>query len=306
MNLFGQSPEANNGIAGDVIKDGTDAGFMADVVEPSKTTPVIIDFWAPWCGPCRQLTPLIERVVKAANGAVRLVKINIDEHPAIAGQLQVKSIPAVYAFKDGQPVDGFMGAQPESQIKAFVDRLTGEVDVAAEADAMVARGKESLALGDAGGAAQDFAGALQMDPKNAGALAGMARCYLLGGDMDGAKSLLNDLSDEAKVHADIVGVLAAIELSQNADADAGQTDALETKLATKPDDQEARFTLAEALIAAGDMDAAADHLLTAIAQDRDWNEQAARKLLLKLFEAAGADSKLAINGRKNLSSILFS
>lgn len=306
MSLFGQGDNADKAPdGGALIKDATDASFVADVVETSKTVPVIVDFWAPWCGPCRQLGPAIERVVKATKGAVKLVKINIDENPAIAGQMQVKSIPAVFAFKDGQPVDGFMGAQPESQIKAFVDRLSGETDVGAEADALVARGKDALAIHDAGGAAQDFAGALQIDPQNLGALAGMARCYVLGGDSEGAAGLLNDLDDKARANADIKGVLAAIELASGVDKNDTDTAALQARVDSAPDDLAARFALAEALSAQGDMDAAAEHLLHSIAQDGDWNNMAARKLLLKLFEAAGPTSKLAINGRKKLSSLLF-
>ncbi|MDQ7019688.1 MAG: thioredoxin [Robiginitomaculum sp.] len=307
MSLFGNggtSPETANG--SDLIKDSTDAGFVADVVEASKTTPVIVDFWAPWCGPCRQLGPTIERVVKAAKGAVKLVKINIDENPAIAGQLRVQSIPAVFAFKDGQPVDGFMGAQPESQIRAFVDRLSGETDAGEEADAMVARGKDALNIGDTGGAAQDFAGALQIDPQNTGALAGMARCYLLNDDVEGAEGLLAGLDDKAKDHADVKSVLAAIALAQKGEENNVNTAALEEKIKSNPDDLEARYALAEALSAAGDMEGAAEHLFYSIEQDKDWNDSAARKLLLTLFEAAGASSTFAIKGRKRLSTLLFS
>jgi putative thioredoxin len=296
----------NAGGAGALIKDSTDASFIADVVEPSKTTPVIVDFWAPWCGPCRQLGPAIERVVKAAKGAVKLVKINIDENPAIAGKMRVQSIPAVFAFKDGQPVDGFMGAQPESQIKAFVDRLSGETDVGAEADALVARGKDALAIHDAGGAAQDFAAALQMDPQNLGALAGMARCYLLGDDVDGAAGLLAGLDDKAKTHADISSVLAAIELAGANPGNDDETPALQAKVEADPNDLQARQALAEALSAQGDMEGAVEQLLQSLSRDKEWNDMAARKLLLKLFEAAGPTSKLAIQGRKRLSSLLFS
>ncbi|PHS21444.1 MAG: thioredoxin [Robiginitomaculum sp.] len=307
MSLFGNGnapSETENG--GDLIKDSTDASFVADVVETSKTTPVIVDFWAPWCGPCRQLGPTIERVVKGAKGAVKLVKINIDENPAMAGKLRVQSIPAVFAFKDGNPVDGFMGAQPESQIKAFVDRLSGETNAGEEADAMVARGKDALSIGDTGGAAQDFAGALQIDPQNISALAGMARCYLQNDDVEGAKGLLAALDDKAKENADVKSVLAAIALAQKGEEQSADNAALEEKIKNNPDDLEARYALAEALSATGEMESAAKHLFYSIEQDKDWNDMAARKLLLTLFEAAGATSKLAIKGRKRLSTLLFS
>ncbi len=307
MSLFGNASAPPGGAGdSDLVKDSSDASFVADVVEASKTTPVIVDFWAPWCGPCRQLGPAIERVVKASNGAVKLVKVNIDENPGVAGQMQVKSIPAVFAFKDGQPVDGFMGAQPESQIKAFVDRLTGETDVGKEADALVVRAKESLDLGDVGGAAQDFAGALQIDPQNVAALAGMARCYLQNNDVDGANALLAGLDDLAKKHADVISVMAAIELANSGNENEADTTALTTKIKDNPDDLDARFCLAKSLSTSGDMDGAMEHLLYSIARDKDWDGGNARQLLLKLFEAAGPTSKFAVHGRKQLSSLLFS
>ncbi|PHS28119.1 MAG: thioredoxin [Robiginitomaculum sp.] len=303
MSLFGN--DTPSAASDDLIKDSTDASFVADVVETSKTTPVIVDFWAPWCGPCRQLGPTIERVVKAARGAVKLVKINIDENPAMAGQLQVKSIPAVFAFKDGQPVDGFMGAQPESQIKAFVDRLSGETDIGEEAAALVTRGHDSLNIGDAGGAAQDFAAALQIDPQNAGALAGMARCYLQNDDIEGAKGLLAGLDDKAKENPDVKSVLAAITLAESGTNNQSENDDLAAKVKANPEDLDARYALAEALSASGDMEGAAEQLFYSIERDKDWNENAARKLLLTLFEAAGASSDFAVKGRKRLSTLLF-
>ncbi len=307
MSMFGNGDTASHGTdGGALIKDSTDASFIADVVETSKTTPVIVDFWAPWCGPCRQLGPTIERVVKDAKGAVKLVKINIDENPAMAGQLRVQSIPAVFAFKDGKPVDGFMGAQPESQIKAFVDRLSGETDVEEEANALVARGQDALNIGDAGGAAQDFAAVLQIDPQNPGALAGMARCYLLSDDVEGAKGLLADLDDTARDHVDVKSVLAAIDLAESGPEGSADNAELIAAVNNAPDDPAARYALAEALSAEGQMNDAAEHLLHAIAIDRDWNDMAARKLLLKLFDAAGPTSKFAVEGRKRLSSLLFS
>ena len=305
MSMFGGTSAAAKP-DGSAIKDGTDASFVDDVIKTSQQTPVIVDFWAPWCGPCRQLGPMIERAVTAARGAVRLVKINIDENPGIAGQMRVQSIPAVYAFKDGKPVDGFMGAQPESQIKAFVERLAGESDVVEEADALVERGKESLRIGDMGGAAQDFAAALQIDPKSAGALAGMARCYWQNGDLDGAKGLLAGLDDKGRANADVKSIEAAIELAEQAPKDSSDISKLRTRVEKDPEDLQARYELAQALSASGDLDGAADHLIHIISVERDWHEGAARALLLKIFEAAGPESTLAVEGRKRLSSVLFS
>ena len=193
----------------DIIKDGSDQSFMADVITASQDTPVVVDFWAPWCGPCKQLMPVLERVVKDAKGGVKMVKINIDENPGIAGQLGVRSIPAVYAFKDGKPVDFFGGAQPESELKKFVARLTGEADVEAEAAQLVARAKDSLAAGDPGGAAQDFAQALQLNPESAEALAGLARVYIASGNMDGAAEIINSAPESMHEHAEIKAVKAS-------------------------------------------------------------------------------------------------
>jgi putative thioredoxin len=288
----------------DIVKDGSDQGFMADVIEASRATPVIVDFWAPWCGPCKTLGPPLEKAVRAARGKVRLVKINIDEHPGVAGQLGVRSIPAVYAFDQGRPVDGFMGAIPESQIKLFVDRLAGataQVDV----QALLDQAAESLSLGDAGGAAQAYAGVLQLDPANTKAIAGMARLYLSAGDPEQAHAVLAMAPPEKANDPDIAGVRAALELAATADQ-AGDTEALALKVASHPDDLQARYELAEALSARGDLEGASDQLLAIIAKNRDWNEEAARKQLLKIFEAAGPASDIAKQGRRKLSAILFS
>ena len=302
---FGQGPGAAK--ADDLIRNGTDAGFMAEVVEESRRQPVIVDFWAPWCGPCRQLTPVLEKAVTAAGGKVKLVKINIDENPAIAQQLRVQSIPAVYAFSAGQPVDGFMGALPESQVKVFIDRLTGgEGDEGpSDLDALLALGAEDLAAGDLGGAGQAFAEALQIDPKNVKAIAGLARVYLSGGDAERAGEIAAMAPADAN-DPDLASVRAALALAEQAAQAEGETAELERRLAADAHDHEARLELAKALAGQGRMQEAVDHLLAIIEKDRAWNDDAARKQLLTVFEAAGPGSDVAKSGRRRLSSILFS
>jgi len=289
--------------AGDIIKDATDASFMADVVEASKTVPVIVDFWATWCGPCRQLGPALEKAVTAAKGAVKLVKIDIDRNPAYAGQLKVQSIPAVFAFVDGRPVDGFMGALPDSQVKAFVDKLAAQSGPAASPlAALLDMARESLEVGDAGGAAQAYAQVLQADPTNAKALGGMAKIYMSTGDTERARDVLAMAPADAK-DPDLDSVRAALAL---VDAAPSETAAFEQRLAADPADHEARFELAKALAGSGRLEAAVDHLLLILEQDRAWNDEAARKQLLTVFEAAGAGSEVARQGRRRLSAILFS
>jgi putative thioredoxin len=288
--------------AADLIKDGSDADFAADVIEESRKQPVIVDFWATWCGPCRQLTPALEKAVRDAKGKVKLVKIDVDKNPRVAGQLRVQSIPTVYGFVDGRPADGFMGAVPESELKRFIDRLTGGV-APSDVEQLLALAAESLEVGDAGGAAQAFAQALQLDPKNAKAIAGLARLYLDGGDREQAERILAVAPADA-ADPDLASVRAALELmSGSADADASDA---ERRLAADPSDHDARFEVANALAGRGRMDEAVDHLLAIVEADRDWSDQAARRQLIKIFEAAGAASELARQGRRRLSALLFS
>lgn len=286
------------------VKDGSDASFMTDVVEASRAQPVIVDFWATWCGPCRQLTPALEKAVAAAKGKVRLVKIDVDKNPGIAGQLRVQSIPTVYGFVGGRPVDAFMGAVPESQIKTFVDKLIAQAGGGdgGAVEELLGMAAESLKLGDLGGAAQAFVQVLQYDPENVKAIAGLARCYLQGGDAERAAEVLQMAPPDAK-DAELDGVRAALKLTAEAPSDLAQ---YEKALQTNPDDHAARLELAKALAGHGRLQDAVDHLFTIIEKDRDWNEGAARAQLLTVFEAAGMGSELARNGRRRLSSILFS
>jgi putative thioredoxin len=292
--------------ADDLIKDGSDAAFMADVVEASKVQPVIVDFWAPWCGPCRQLTPALEKAVRGARGAVKLVKIDVDANPAYAGQLRVQSIPTVYAFVDGRPVDGFQGALPESQIKAFIDKLSGGNSAGADVDQLLALGVESLAVADPGGAAQAYAEVLSIDPGNVKAVAGMARVYLLTGDAEQAHQTLAMIPPGSS-DPDVMAVRAQLALGEApVAADDGATAELRARLQADPADHQARHDLAQALAAQGDFAGAVDQLIQIVQADREWNDQLARKTLLTVFDAAGPGSDVARDGRRRLSSILFS
>ena len=293
---------ADPALPDDLIKEGSDAGFMQDVVEASKIQPVIVDFWATWCGPCRQLTPTLEKAVRAARGGVKLVKIDVDKNPAYAGQLRVQSIPTVYAFVNGQPVDGFQGAQPESVVNAFIDKLTGGAGVNTDIEQFLSLGEESLGLNDLGGAAQAFASVLQMDPENQKAIAGMARVYLADGDVEQAAQTIS-MAPADSTEPVVQSVRAQLALASAAPS--GELDALQAKVAADPSDHQARFDLAEAQAASGDLKGAVDSLLEIVKADREWNEQAARKQLLTVFEAAGAMSDIAKDGRRRLSSILF-
>jgi putative thioredoxin len=287
----------------DLVKDTTTASFRQDVLAESMQQPVLVDFWAPWCGPCKQLTPILEKAVRAAGGKVKLVKMNIDEHPQIAGQLGVQSIPAVFAFQRGQPVDGFMGALPEGQIKSFIERLVGPLgpsqteEILAEADRLAAEG-------DAGGAAELYAAVLSQDPENIAALAALAKLHVDLGDLENARRLL-EMAPPAKANDPaILGARAAIELAEQAGS-LGDVADLQRKVEADPQDHQARFDLAIALNARNRRQEAADQLLEIVRRDRNWNEDGARKQLVQFFEAWGPMDEMTLAGRRKLSSILF-
>jgi len=291
----------------DLIKDSDTAQFMTDVIDASRQVPVIVDFWATWCGPCRQLGPALEKAVLAAKGKVRLVKIDVDKNQQLAAQMRIQSIPAVYAFVNGQPVDGFLGALPESQIKAFIDRLTAGVGGAAdqEIEALLAAADDAMRLNNPGGAIEAYAQVLQYDAENVAALAGIARCQLELGDPEAAAATLDMVPADKQSDPAIVSARAALELAANP-VDTSEIDRLEAAVARDGADHQSRFDLALALNGAGRRAEALDHLLAIVRADRTWNEDAARKQVLKLFEAWGPKDELTISGRRKLSSILFS
>jgi len=285
-----------------LITNTTTKDFVRDVIDASREVPVLVDFWAPWCGPCRQLTPLLEKAVRAAKGAVKLVKLNIDEHPQIPGQMGVQSIPAVFAFQDGRPVDGFMGALPERRIKAFIARLIG--DERADAAADMESAETALDAGDVNTAAQGFAEALQKDAENARAAAGLAKCYIKTGDLVRAEQTLALVPPAKADSAPVASARASLELARKA-ANAGDAETLRAKLTANPSDTQSRFDLALALNAKGDRQGAVDELLTIIRKDRAFNDDAARKQLLELFDAWGTSDPATRSGRQRLSSLLF-
>ena len=295
------------GAAATPVKDVTTATFMADVVDGSFETPVVVDFWAPWCGPCRQLGPILEKAVRAANGAVRMVKLNIDENPEIAQQMRIQSIPAVYAFRDGRPVDGFVGAVPESQVKQFIQRLSGgKGGGPSPVEEALAMAKETLQSGDPAGAGAVFSQVLQREPGNVEARAGLARAMIAKGDLTKARQTLDRVAKENAGHAEVAAARSALDLAEQAAKAMASAGKLRARLARDPDDHEARLELATGLFGSGDREAAIDELLTLFKRDREWNEQGARKQLVKFFEVMGGTDPLTLSARRRLSSLMFS
>lgn len=284
--------------------DGTDQGFMADVVEASMTQPVIVDFWAPWCGPCRTLGPILERVVEGKKGAVKLVKINTEEHNAYASQLGVRSIPAVYAFHKGRPVDGFMGALPESQVSAFIERLLGGTDNAQVIAEALTQAEAASQGGDIALAAEIYAAVIQEDPENTVAIAGLARCYLANGDTERALATLEMVPPAKKNESVVKSVRLAIEMAADAPAPT-ELDAALSAVSANPGDHAKRYELAEQYAAAGRYKDAADHLLIILSAKLGWEDGKAKTKLLQVFEAAGPADPVTIEGRRRLASLMF-
>ncbi|MBY5754098.1 thioredoxin [Rhizobium leguminosarum bv. viciae] len=303
---FGAAPEPA-AAAGSYITETTTANFAKDVIEESRKQPVLVDFWAPWCGPCKQLTPVLEKVINEAKGRVRLVKMNIDDHPSIAGQLGIQSIPAVIAFVNGRPADGFMGAVPESQIQQFIDRIAGPAgaDEAAEIEAVLAEAAELLAAGNINEAAQLYGAVMQADPENAKALAGMAECMIAANQHQRAREILTELPEELAKDAGIQAVLMKLEQIEEA-RKLGDPVALERELAANPDDHEARIKLAKIRNVEGRRDEAADHLLLVMRKDRAFDDDGARRQLLQFFEVWGFKDPATVAARRKLSAMLFS
>ncbi len=314
-NFLGGDPAAEPGDGPDDPAKNVDTqAFMTEVIEASQSVPIIVDFWAPWCGPCKQLGPTIEKLVKETGGKVRLVKVNIDENQQLAQQLRVQSIPMVYAFFGGRPLDAFQGALPESEVKAFIDRVieatagkgaAPEAEGASPATDLIAEGKAALAKGDDGAALALFTKVLESDDKNVDAVAGLARCYISAGENEAAGNLIAGIPEEQADNPDIAAVKSALELAAES-GDAGDVGELAAKVEANPGDLQARFDLAMALFGAGDREGALDGLLEVVRRNAGWNDGAARIQLLKMFEAWGADDPLTIDGRERLSTVLFS
>ena len=296
---FGDKPQTQ----GDLIKDSSEATFMADVVEASQDVPVIVDFWAPWCGPCKTLGPALETAVKAAGGKVKMVKVNVDENQRIAAQLRIQSIPTVYAFWQGQPVDGFQGALPASELKTFIERVSALAGDGGLADAIEAA-EQMLAEGAATDAAETFAAILGEEPNNGAAYAGLIRSHLALGQIDQAQGLADAASPEIAKTKEFDAARAQIELARQA-ANAGPETELRVAVEANPNDHQARFDLAQALHASGKVDEAVDELLELFRRDREWNDGAARTQLLTIFDALKPQDPIVLKGRRRLSSMIF-
>ena len=290
--------------AGSHVQDATDQTFMADVVEASNTQPVLVDFWAPWCGPCKSLTPVLEKVVNSEGGKVKLVKINIDENPGIAGQMGVRSIPAVFAFDKGRPVNGFQGALPESQVRQFISSILGGTDTAKQLSDALEQAEAAVHAGDIGGAAQIYGAILEADPAHIGAIAGLARCYLANGDAERATQVLDMAPEDKQSDPAIKSVRTALDLMADAPLD-DELATARTAVEANPDDHAARFAFAESLLGQGKSKDAMDHLLIILSDDLNWEEGKAKAKLLEIFEAAGPKDPITVEGRRRLGSLMF-